>query len=210
MLQKLTLEEFSDRLASGTPTPGGGSAAALSGAVSASLIRMVCDLTIGREAYRAHEEELRSIRRRAEGLRRDLLALVDRDAQAYDGVVRAMRMPKGSDPEREARAAAIRQATLFATETPMATAEGCAALIGLAVELIRKGNRNAVSDAGSAALFAYGGLRSAVMNVRINLPGLEDAARAARARERVRGLEVGSERLREEALSAMAARLNGD
>lgn len=209
MLVETTLEAFTDKLAAGTPTPGGGSAAALAGALSASLLQMVSDLTIGREQYKAHEEAVRSIRRKAEALRRDLLALVDRDAQAYDGVVRARRLPKETPAEIQARAAAVARANLFATETPMAIAEQCAALMSLAVELAYKGNVNAVSDVGSAALLAYAGLRAGVMNVRVNLAGIADADRAARARERVRRLEVDAERLREEALGAAFSRMNG-
>ncbi len=155
MLAKLTVEEFAERLAAGTPTPGGGSAAALAGTLSASLLRMVCDLTLGKEQYRAHEEAVRGIRRRAEALKKDLLALVDRDAQAYDGVIRARRLPKGTPAEQEARAAALSRANMFATETPMTVAEACAVLMTLAVELAHKGNSNAVSDVGSAALLAY-------------------------------------------------------
>jgi methenyltetrahydrofolate cyclohydrolase len=208
MLTKMTLEEFSDRLAAGTPTPGGGSAAAVSGALASSLILMVCDLTLGREPYRAHEETVRTIRDQALGLRKDLLALVDRDAQAYDEVMRAIRLPKGTEAEREQRSAALSRANLFATETPIATSEACAVLMGLAIELAHKGNANAVSDVGTAALMAYAGLRGGIMNVRINLKGITDPERAAKARERVRRLEVDAEKLREEALTAAFARMN--
>ncbi len=209
MLAKLTVEEFTERLAEGTPTPGGGSAAALAGTLSASLLKMVCDLTLGKEQYRAHEEAVRGIRRRAEALKKDLLALVDRDAQAYDGVIRARRLPKGTPAEQEARAAALARANMFATETPMAVAEACAVLMTLAIELAHKGNSNAVSDVGSAALLAYAGLRAGVMNVRVNLGGIGDEERAARARDRVRRLEVEAEKSREEALTAAFSRMNG-
>ena len=208
MLVKMTVEEFSDALAAGTPTPGGGSAAALSGTLAASLALMVCDLTLGRERYAAHEEAVRSIRERAGALRRDLLALVDRDAEAYGEVMRALRMPKESEAQKRDRATALAHANLFATETPIATAEACAALMGLVIELARKGNVNAVSDVGSAALLAYAGLRAAVMNVRVNLKGIKDQEKAAKARERVRRLEIDAERLREEALAAAFARMN--
>src|SRR5262245_37000850 len=119
MLARMSLEEFAAALAAGTPTPGGGSAAAATGALAASLLQLMCDLTIGREAYRAHEETARSVRARAEALRRDLLALVDRDAQAYDEVVRALRLAKGTDAEKTARAVALEKANLFAIETPL-------------------------------------------------------------------------------------------
>ncbi len=209
MLVKTELERFSERLAAGTPTPGGGSAAALSGVLAASLIHMVCELTIGREAYREHEEAVRAMRDRAGALRRDLLVLVDRDAEAYDDVMKAIRMPKGSEAEKTTRKKALAQANLFATETPMTTAEACAALMRLAVELVDRGNRNAISDVGSAALLAYAGLRGGVLNVRINLAGLAETDHAAKALNRIRSLEVDAETLRERVLTAISDRMNG-
>lgn len=209
MLLKSSLEEFTDKVAAATPTPGGGSAAALAGSLSASLIQMVSDLTLGRERYKVHEEAVASIRKRAEGLRKDLLALVDRDAAAYDSVVEARRLPKQTPGEQETRRLALSRANLFATETPIAVAEGCAALMVLAIELAHKGNVNAISDVGSAALLAYAGLRAGVMNVRVNLGGLDDPERVAKARERARRLEIDAERLREEALAVVFSRMNG-
>ena len=209
MLSSMSLEQFTQALAAATPTPGGGSASALAGAMAAALVQMTCDLTIGREAYRAHDEAVRAIRARSEGLRRDLLALVDRDAQAYDEVVRALRLPKGTDAEKQTRSEALERANLFAIETPLATADACAALMGMTAELASKGNINVVSDVGTAALLAYAGLRGGILTVRINLKGGAGGARAAQLRERVRRLEVDSERLREEALTATYVRSNG-
>ncbi len=209
MLRRMTIEQFAEALAAATPTPGGGSASAQAGAMAASLIQMVCDLTLGREQYRVHEAAVQPIRHRAEGLRRDLLALVDRDAQAYDAVVTALRLPKGTVAEKEARAAALERANLFAIEAPMAIADACASLMVMASELVEKGNVNAVSDVGTAALLAYAGLRGAVLSVRVNLKGVKDEASGARLRERVRRLEVDSEKLREEALAATCIRTNG-
>jgi formiminotetrahydrofolate cyclodeaminase len=209
MLSTTGFDELTRRLAAATPTPGGGSASAAAGALSAALLTMVTDLTLGREAHRAHEAAVGAIRQRAEGLRKDLLALVDRDAEAYDGVVRALRLPKGSEAERRDRSEALARATLYATETPLAIADACAALLAMAIDLAYKGNPNAVSDVGVAALLAYSGLRGGILNVRANLKGIKDEAAAARARERVRRLEVEAEKRREEALGAVFSRLNG-
>lgn len=209
MLTGMTVEEFIEALAAPAPTPGGGSASAQSGAMAAALIRMMCDLTLGREAYRAHEEAVRGIRGRADALRKDLLALVDRDAEAYDGVVRALRLPKATPAEKSERDAALGRANLFAIEAPMAIAEACALLMGMAVELAFKGNANAVSDVGTAALLAYAGQRGAILSVRINLKGVRDEAQAAKIRERVRRLEIDAEKLREESLAAAYTRTNG-
>jgi formiminotetrahydrofolate cyclodeaminase len=209
MLSRMTLTQFTEALAAATPTPGGGSASAQAGAMAASLVQMMCDLTVGRESYRAHDEVVRTIRARAEALRRDLLALVDKDAQAYDEVVRARRLPKGTDAEKRTRALALERANLFAIESPLAIADACAALMGMSSELAYKGNVNVVSDVGVAALLAYAGLRGAILNVRVNLKGVGDETRALKLRERVRRLEVDSEKLREEALTAIYLRANG-
>ncbi|OLD65695.1 MAG: hypothetical protein AUI47_01555 [Acidobacteria bacterium 13_1_40CM_2_68_5] len=187
----MTVEQFAEALAAATPTPGGGSASAQAGAMAASLIQMMCDLTLGREQYRAHEQAVQGIRHRAEGLRKDLLALVDRDAQAYDAVVTARRLPKTTEAEREARSAALDRANLFAIEAPMAIADACTALMGMASDLASRGNVNAV------------------ISVRVNLKGVKDEARGAKIRDRVRRLEMDAEKLREEALTAIYLRTNG-
>ena len=209
MLSRMTLEQFAEALAAPTPTPGGGSASAQAGAMAAALIQMTCDLTIGREAYRAHDEAVRAIRARSEALRRDLLALVERDAEAYDEVVRALRLPKGTEAEKRSRSEALERANLFAIETPLAISDACAVLMGMAAELAYKGNVNVVSDLGTAALLSYAGLRGGLLTVRVNLKSVADETRAAKLRERVRRLEVDSERLREEALTAVYVRSNG-
>jgi formiminotetrahydrofolate cyclodeaminase len=205
MLSRLTLEEFDDRLAAGTPTPGGGSAAALAGSLAAALIRMVCDLTIGKEAYRAHEPILRPMNQEAEAMRRELLGLVDQDASAYDGVMQALRLPKTTDVEKAARRAALARANLAATEVPLRTAEICSRILALAVELVPRGNRNALSDIGTAAFLAEAGLRGALMNIRINLGGLAEAERAAAIRARAEALEREAETLRGDVGRALTA-----
>ena len=205
MFSRSTLEQFGDSLAAATPTPGGGSAAALAGSLAASLVEMVCGLTIGKEAYRDHEPALLVMRDRAGTLRRELMAMVDRDALAYDGVMAAIRMPKGSDAEKAARQEALGCANMTATEIPLATAECCAALMGFARDLVSRGNRNALSDIGTAAVLAEAGLRGALMNVRINLGGLPDPVKAAAIRDRARDLEVECDRLRLASLEALKA-----
>jgi formiminotetrahydrofolate cyclodeaminase len=136
-------------------------------------------------------------------MHRDLLALVDKDADAYDSVMAAIRMPKETEGEKATRKKAIGRANLFATETPMATAEGCVTLLRLVADLVERGNPNALSDVGTAAMLAYAGLRGGAMNVRINLGGIADASYAATARERVQRIEVEGEKLREEGLRAV-------
>lgn len=205
MFAQSTLEEFLSRLASGTPTPGGGSAAALAGSLSAALIQMVADLSLAKEALRPHHAALAVMRDRAATLRGELLTLVDRDAQAYDGVMAAIRMPKATPAEIAARKEALGRANVAATEIPLQAAESCATLMGLARDLAARGNRNALSDAGTAVLLAEAGLRSALMNVLINLPGLPDPVAAAAIRDRARDLQGEGDRLRVADLETLKA-----
>lgn len=207
MLTQRSVAEYADRLAAGTPTPGGGSAAALSGCFAAALVQMVCDLTIGKEGYRQHEELLRPMRARAEVLRGELLALADKDADAYDRVIAALRLPKATETDKAARKEALGRANLQATEVPLAAAEACAGVLALAAELLPRGNRNALSDVGTAAALAVAGLRGALMNVRINLGGLAGVERASGIRARAEALETEG-RAREEEVARGLERLS--
>lgn len=206
LLRDLTISAFLERLAAGTPTPGGGSAAALGGALGGALMQMVCRLTIGRDEARPHEAALGAMLGQAADLESRLRDLVDEDARAYDEVMQALRMPKSTDAEKTVRKAALRRANAAATDTPLRTAEACHALLGLAAELAGIGNRNALSDIGTAAQLVQAGLRGAVMNVRINLPGLGDPAQADQFEARVRTLEEEGARRLVLCLERLAAR----
>jgi formiminotetrahydrofolate cyclodeaminase len=172
-LNDLPARQLIERLASGDPIPGGGSAAALAGAMGAALIEMVVTLTVGRPAAADHESELTQIAVAATGLRSELLNLVELDAFAYDAVVRARRLPRETDLEREARAVQVAAATREATRAPLQTARLAERVLALAERLAPIGSRNAVSDVGVGALLAVTSLRGGVLNVRINLPSLD-------------------------------------
>ena len=172
-LNDLPARQLIERLASGDPIPGGGSAAALAGAMGAALIEMVVTLTVGRPAAADHESELTQIAVAATGLRSELLNLVELDAFAYDAVVRARRLPRETDREREARAVQVASATREATRAPLQTARLAERILALAERLAPIGSRNAVSDVGVGALLAVTSLRGGVLNVRINLPSLD-------------------------------------
>jgi formiminotetrahydrofolate cyclodeaminase len=172
-LNDMPARELIAQLASGDPIPGGGSAAALAGAMGAALIEMVVALTVGRPAAADHESELSQIAVAATGLRSELLNLVELDAFAYDAVVRARRLPRATDREREARAVQVAAATREATRAPLQTARLAEGVIALAERLAPIGSRNAISDVGVGALLAITALRGGVLNVRINLPSLD-------------------------------------
>lgn len=171
-LSELTVRQFVEHLATSDPVPGGGSAAALAGAMGAALVRMVVALSVGRPAAVAHEEGLAEIGTASTAWQSELLNLVQVDANAYAAVVRARRLPRDSELERQARDVQVAAALREATRAPLAIARIAREVMGLAERLAPIGSRNAVSDVGVAALLAAGSLRGAALNVRINLPYL--------------------------------------
>ena len=183
-LVRLTLREFADELSTDSPAPGGGSVAALCGALSAALSSMVANLTVGKKGYEAAQKTLKRTAVRGQELKDEYLRLVDLDTEAFNKVMEALRLPKASNEQSAERAAALEAATKEATEVPFRTLEGALELVQLARKAAEKGNRNSLSDAGVAALAARAAAEGAYYNVRINLPGLADAeykARTARA-----------------------------
>ena len=186
MLVDLTLKEFEEKLASESPTPGGGSVSALAGAQGAALLEMVIAVTLKGEKYAASRPKLEPIRTKASSLRRDFRLLVDRDAEAYESVVAAMRLPKESVEEKAARKAARDRALLFAAEVPLRTAELAAALAALAEDAAPHVNPNVASDLLVAALLAEAALGGAAANVRINIEALKSEDFAAKANARLK------------------------
>jgi formiminotetrahydrofolate cyclodeaminase len=207
-LNDLSLDAFLERLGSSDPVPGGGSAAALAAAMGAALVAMVAELTIGRPAHAEHEETVRKLRFDAIERRVELLDLAQQDADAYDLVVRARHMPKESEAEKELRSAALGTAMVAATRAPLRAAVVASEVLDLAERIAPIGNRNAVSDAGVAALMAAAGLRGAVLNVRINLPYLPpDEPLRDSAPAELERLETLAEKGERAAMAAVSARL---
>jgi methenyltetrahydrofolate cyclohydrolase len=187
-LVNLTVTEFADALASGDPAPGGGSAAALAGALGAALAGMVSRLTLGRGQYAEHEAEMAVVERRADALRQELLTLVDADTLAYTRVMEAYRLPRQTPEEKALRTAAVQAALKAAAETPLAAAVACVEVLQLAETAVRFGNRNASSDAVVAALLSHAALQGAGRNVQINLQSIKDPAFCADYGARVAAL----------------------
>ena len=181
MITQRPLGTFLDELASGTPTPGGGSAAAIMGAMGAALISMVCNVTIGKKGHEAVEAEMKAVRDESEKLRLRLTALVAEDVAAFDALMAAYRLPKSSEEDKSRRAAAIQSSLLGATETPLACARACAEVVALSRRAGEKGYAGVISDAGVGVLAANTALRSAALNVYINAPSLKDRDYAAAA-----------------------------
>ncbi len=179
MITDQTIHQFLDDLASKAPTPGGGSAAALLGAVAAGLVSMVGQYTVGREKFRDVEPEARRILERSEALRAELTRLAQADIEAFGEVSAAYRLPRVTDEEKAARSEAIQASLITATEAPMATARAARELISLCADLAPIGNPQTVSDVGVGALAADACLQSAALNVAINLKAMKNADRAA-------------------------------
>jgi glutamate formiminotransferase/formiminotetrahydrofolate cyclodeaminase len=172
-----SLSGFVGSVASPAPVPGGGSVAAHVGALGAALAQMVAGLTVGKKKYVAVDAEMRELSLAAAGLVNTLSALVARDADAFSSVSAAYKLPSEPEEALNARKSAITDALLGAAEVPLETARACMQVAQLAATCATKGNTNAVSDAGVAALLADAGCRGAVYNVRINVSSLEDKSR---------------------------------
>lgn len=189
MLVELTVTDFLNKVAGSDPVPGGGSVAALNGALSAALAAMVAHLTIGKKGYETHEELMQRIAETTSKQQEEFTADIDRDSQAYDAVFACFKMPKATDEEKAARSAAIQEATKHAALVPMQVARNACALMPLIAEVARLGNRNAVTDACVAMMAARSAVLGAVLNVRINLGSLKDKEFAAQMQAEADELE---------------------
>lgn len=174
LLVERKITEFIDEVASKNPAPGGGSVAALSGALGASLVAMVCQLTVGKEKYKDVNEEIKKILEQSKEHQNKLLALVDEDAKVYEGVVEAFKLPKSTDEEIKTRDDAIQNALKKAASVPLECANECHKIMDFAKFVAEKGNVNAITDSGVAAAMANSGIFGAALNVKINLFSIKD------------------------------------
>jgi len=165
--------DFIDQVAEGTPAPGGGSAAAHTAALGAALALMVARLTVGKPKYAAAEAESWQVIEEGEALRTRLTAAIQHDAEAFDGILVARRMPKADEVQITARNEAIRVASLYAAQVPLETARDCVAVLRMTVRMAEIGNLNCISDAAAGAHLAKAGFEAARLNVKINLQGYE-------------------------------------
>jgi methenyltetrahydrofolate cyclohydrolase len=188
LITQRSVETFLNELASAAPTPGGGSAAAIIGAMGAGLLSMVCNVTLGKKGLEAVESDMKAVRDESERLRARLTAMVAEDVAAFDRLMAAYRLPKTNDEEKARRSEAIQLNLRAATETPLECARACAELVKLARRAAEKGFAGVISDAGVGVLAANSALRSAALNVYINAPSLKDRSYAAAASAEVETL----------------------
>jgi glutamate formiminotransferase/formiminotetrahydrofolate cyclodeaminase len=193
---------FLNALASAEPAPGGGSAAAYVGAMAAALVAMVARLTVGKKKYAEIEARMTDIIGQAERLRAELEAGVQRDADAFNGVMNALKLPKDSAE----RAAALEKATLAAAQVPLQTAENALAVLALAAEVAEVGNVNAITDAGSAGSLANSAIYAAGLNIKTNAKSLADRAAAGQLAEQLSAIEAQAKSCTERIQAALRSR----
>jgi formiminotetrahydrofolate cyclodeaminase len=186
---EMALADLIDAFSSTDAVPGGGSAAALAGAVGISLLLMVAGLPKTKTAAPEETADLAEASSRLHPLRDLLVELIDRDSDAYRQVLKAFRLPKESDAEKAARKAAVDEATRLAIEAPLDTMRACQQALRGAVIVASNGSRRTTSDIGVALELLLSGLRGGRMNVEINLAGLNDPGYTARVRKEVEELE---------------------
>ncbi|MEW5805867.1 MAG: cyclodeaminase/cyclohydrolase family protein [Acidobacteriota bacterium] len=204
-----TLKGFLEELSSSNPTPGGGSISALAGAIGASLLEMVCGLTIGKEKFKKYEEELIGVRGKAAELKIECFSLIEKDAEAFNNVMASYRMPKGTDAEKKARSEAIERATCEATRVPLETARLCLEVLKHISSSIAKVNPNAISDIGVGALLAQSGIEGAALNVIINVPSIQDQLFREESEKKIMAVRNKGKALKEDILNQVEEMIKG-
>lgn len=199
---------FADHVASAEPAPGGGSVSAAAGALAAALCAMVSRLTIGKKKYADVAADMEATLTKAEDLRRTLTALVDKDAQAFDNLMAARKLPKETEAQIAARADAMVKATKGAAEVPLEVMQAALDVLGLARSCAEKGNVNSVSDAGVAALMARTAVAGAALNVKINLIGFADVAYRDETLAKMRELNAAAARLTDDTVGLVNSKID--
>ncbi len=207
MIEDKTIRQFLDDLASKSATPGGGSAAAIMGAMGAALVSMVCNLTIGKKNYEAVEPAMKELLAQAENLRLQLMDMVRADVEVFDKVMSAYALPNETDEQKAARSQQIQLALKEATDVPIECAKACAEVIRLSKIVAEKGNRNVVSDAGVAVVAGYAALKSAALNVYVNAGAIKDETFVSSRMTELNGILSGMDILSEEVFQTVKTKL---
>ena len=193
-----SIQQFLDDLASKSSTPGGGSAAAVMGAQSAALTSMVCNLTVGKPKYAEVEAEMAALLEKSEALREKFTGMIKADVEVFDRVMASYGLPKDTEQEKETRSAEIQKALKEATEVPLECARACSEVIEISRTAAEKGNTNVISDAGVAVMAGYAALKSAALNVYINVGVIKDKEFADSRRAELETILQGAESATEE------------
>lgn len=208
MLVQMTVSEFISELASESPAPGGGSVAALAGALGASLTAMVCRLTIGNAKYSVVDEQMRDVLAQTEEIKEKLTKLVDDDTTVFNQVMAAYRLPKETDGEIAVRSEAIQRALKEAALLPLLVAEHCLTVLELSKLALVSGNTNAASDASVSGAMARAGLVAALYNVRINAMSIKDEGFVSGVQRSAKSIKGRADELYKELEEAADSRIS--
>ena len=203
-LADLSIKDFLSKTASGSAVPGGGSVAALSASLAASLSEMVANLTIGKKGYEPVKEEMAEIAKKASDYRNELIKDIDRDSDAYNDVLSAFKLPKSSEQEAAKRKQAIQNAFKNASLVPLRVAQNAFRIIDLAEKVVKHGNKNAATDGVVGVMMARTAVLSALYNVKINLSSITDAAFVEKMRKDITILESEIEKKEREIRSFLS------
>lgn len=204
-LTALTCQEFLEALASKAPTPGGGGGAAMAGALAVALTSMVGSLTVGKEKFAAQEAEVQKILAEAEATRKELLQLVNADAEVFNAFMACYRLPKATEEEKLQRTQAIQSAAKQAAEVPLKIAEACLKVMHFAKRMAVIGNSGAITDAAVSSIMGRAALRSAVYNVVVNLKLIKDEAYNQNMYAKLEGMQKEAKALELETLTTADA-----
>jgi len=211
MFIEKSLTNYISDVSSGAPTPGGGSVSALVGSLGAALTSMVGNLTVGKKAYDALDEDIKkeidNNMKEIQKLIERLEEIVDEDTKAFDEVMDAFKLPKGTEEEKKARTEAIQAGTKTALEVPLECAEKCFQVLKLQKVFAEYGNANAITDVGVGALLAYAGVEGALFNVKINLASIKDEEYKEKIEKEVGSILTESKNLKEEILKVVYSKL---
>lgn len=207
MFTEKSVVQFLDALASKEPAPGGGSGAALGGALAAALVSMVCNLTIGKKGYEDVQEPMADLLRKSEAIRNELPQLLEADTQVYGKVMAAYRQPRKTPEQKRARNIAMQGALKEATEVPLSIAQRCAQVVELSLPAAEMGNQWAVSDAGVGVLLADASMRAALLNVYINLSSIKDKDYVQQTLAHVETITGGKDEFRERVLKIVREKI---
>lgn len=188
-MKELTVEQFIDVTASDAPAPGGGSVAALAGALGMALAEMVANLTIGKEKYADVDAEMRELIQKSAEIRNELTEGMQKDTESFTAYMKALKMPKETEEEKAARREAMQNGLKEAAVVPLSIAQSAVKIFPIAEIVVEKGNKGAVTDGLVAAMLARTAVISALLNVRINLGSIKDEAFVTEMAAKVKALE---------------------
>ena len=203
MLANMNIVDFLEKTASSDPLPGGGSISALGAAAAASLAEMVANLTIGRKEYAAIEEEMKEIAKEAHIYRDKLVKDIDKDSDAYRQVLEAFKLPKGTEVEKDHRKKAIQEGFKNASLVPLSVAKDAFKIMELAENVIKKGNKNAITDGVVSAMMARTAVLSGLYNVKTNLSSIKDVDFVNEVAKEVKLMESKIEKKEKDILSSI-------